>query len=225
MFFKEERMKFSMVKIEGGKRGWNVLIDGKEWLGGIIEISSKFGVFTYGKRPEGYDSWVFRESRGGGAVTIPYVFSPPHGQGELLIGLIKENRANMGDEPVWCVMGGFVNPGGETHQEAQTRESTEESGIDVVNAKELKGVCTNPNRAFFVADVKAGEGVHAYGLELPFNWLEEEKLDIWKLKEVKQLLDFKKTSDVRFFPWRESVEMTGDALARSAIAQLLAKLL
>jgi len=212
-------MKFLMDRIKGNQRGWTVLIDGKKWLGGIIEISSKFGVLTYGLRPEGYDGWVFREAGGGGAVTIPYAFSPDR---ELLIGLLCENRANMGDEPVWCVMGGFVNPGGETHKEAQIRESSEESGIDVVRANGLPGVHTNSNRAFYVADVKAGEGVQGYGLELPFDWLEkEEGNETWKFKDVAQLVDFKKTINVRFFPWRKAVEMTADALARSAIAQLL----
>ena len=214
-------MTFMMGQIPKDKgRGWTVLLDGEEVQVGKIDISSKFGTLTYGLRPEGYDSWVFREQGGGGAVTVPYAHTP---DGHLLIGLLLEKRANMGDKPVWCTIGGFVDLG-ESHDTAQAREAAEESGLDATKAEELAGFNTNANRAFFVADASAGEGVHAYGLRLPFDWLEMDD-ECFKLKNAAQLSNFKKASDVRFFSWRDAIGRSPDALARSAIAQLLAMVL
>lgn len=153
---------------------------------------------------------------GGGSVTIPYAHTP---EGELLVALIKEQRANMGEEAVWCVIGGFIDPG-ETHRQAQAREAAEEAGIRTTSARQLPGLCTNANRAFFVADAAAGEGVHAYGFEFPFNLLEVEGSN-YKLKDSALIVGIKKPDDLRFFPWRNAIISTPDALARSAIAQLL----
>lgn len=213
-------MAFEMVQIPEGKgRGWTVFINGKEQQVGKVEITSKFGALTYGLRPEGYDGWVFREEGGGGAVTVPYARTP---NGELLVGLLLEKRTNMGDEPVWCAIGGFIDQG-ESHDKAQSREAAEETGLDTAKAKELPGMNTNANRAFFIADASAGEGVHAYGLLLPFDWLEADG-ESSKLKDA-ALLGYKKAGDVRFFRWREAIGRSPDALARSAIAQLLASVL
>lgn len=214
-------MAFEMNQIPEDKgRGWTVLVDGEERKVGIVEIKSKFGTLTYGLRPEGYDGWVFREQGGGGAVTVPYTRTP---EGELLVGLLLEKRANMGDKSVWCVIGGFVDPD-ESHSAAQAREAAEESGLDAAKAEELTGMNTNANRAFFVADANAGEGVHAYSLSLPFDWLEADG-ESYKLKDAALLSGFKKAGDVRLFPWRKAIDCSPDALARSAIAQLLAAVL
>lgn len=211
---------FKMQPIPSAKaRGWTVKIDGKEQTVGLIELESKFGKLTYGLRPEGYDAWVFREAGGGGAVTVPYARTP---EGELLVGLLLEKRANMGDEPVWCVIGGFLNKG-ETHQQALVRETAEESGLDAAKASELHGLRSNSNRAFFVADAK-NEGVLAGGLMLSYDELEADGRN-WKLKDAALLAGFKKAGDVRFFRWRDAIRVTADALARSAIAQLLAAVL
>lgn len=153
-------------------------------------------------------------------MTVPYARTP---EGELLVGLLLEKRANMGGEPVWCAIGGFVDPG-ESHDKAQAREANEETGLDSAKAEELAGMNTNANRAFFVADANAGEGVHAYGLSLPFGWLEMDG-ESYKLKDAALLSGFKKASDVRLFPWRKAIGRSPDALARSAIAQLLATVL
>lgn len=213
-------MAFEMVPVPKEKgRGWTVLVDGREEQVGKIEISSKFGTLTYGLRPEGYDGWSFRERGGGGAVTVPYARTP---EGKLLVWLLLEKSPNMGDEPVWCAIGGFVDPG-ESHDTAQAREAAEESGLTATKAEELPGMSMNPNRIFFVADASEGEGVHAYGLSVPFDWLEADG-DSYKLKDV-ALLGHKKASNVRFFSWREAVVRSADALARSAIAQLLVAVL
>lgn len=206
---------------EGHKRGWKVLIDGKEQKVGRIEISSKFGTLTYGFRPEGYDGWAFLEQGGGGTITLPYTYTL---DGELLVGLLLEKRPNMGDQPVWCAIGGFVDPG-ESHEQAQVREADEESGLSTAQAKEFPSMANNSNRGFFVADAGAHEGVHAYGLLMPFDWLEEEGGgNSWKLK-LNTHLDHKKAGDVRFFRWRDAIRQCPDSLARAAIAQLLAEVL
>lgn len=214
-------MDFNMSQIPKDKvRGWTVLVDGEKVQAGKVEIMSKFGVLVYGLRPEGYDGWAFREQGGGGAVTIPYTHTP---DGELLVGLLLEKRANMGDQPVWCAIGGFIGFG-ESHQQAQEREAAEESGLNATKAEEFVGMATNANRAFFITDASIGEGVHAYSLSLPFEWLEADG-ESFKLKNVALLPGFKKSGDVRLFPWRTAVELSPDALARSAIAQLLASVL
>ena len=218
----EEAMAaFEMGQIPKDKgRGWTVLIDGEEQKTGKVEISSKFGTLIYGLRPEGYDGWAFREQGGGGAVTVPYARTS---DGELLVGLLLEKRANMGDEPVWCAIGGFVDPG-ESHDTAQTREAAEESGLDAAKAEELAGMATNANRAFFVADASVGEGVRGYGLSIPFDWLEADG-ESFKLKDAALIAGFKKADDMRLFPWRAAIGRSPDALARSAIAQLIAAVL
>jgi len=139
------------------------------------------------------------------------------------VGLLLEKRANMGDEPVWCAIGGFVDPG-ESHDTAQTREAAEESGLDAAKAEELAGMATNANRAFFVADASVGEGVRAYGLSIPFDWLEADG-ESFKLKDAALIAGFKKADDMRLFPWRAAIGRSPDALARSAIAQLIAAVL
>jgi ADP-ribose pyrophosphatase YjhB (NUDIX family) len=127
----------------------------------------------------------------------------------------------MGEEPVWCAIGGFVEPG-ESHADAQVREAEEESGLYTVEARELGGKATNPNRAFFVADAAAKEGVHAYSLKIPFDWLVADG-NSYKFKDTDPSVGFKKAQAVKFFPWRTAVRQTADALARSAVAQLLAQ--
>lgn len=212
---------FKMEKLPKGKtRGWVMRINGKEHPATHIEIRSDFGTLIYGQRRDGYDGWVFREQGGGGAVTVPYAYTP---NGELLIGLLSEKRANMGNKPVWCVIGGFINPR-ETHKQAHIREAAEEAGLNAMEAEELAGMATNPNRTFFVADAHAGEGVRAFGLRLSFEDLEEDDADRrerWKLKNAALLTSFLKANDVRFFHWRDAILISPDGLARAAIAQLL----
>lgn len=220
--------KFAMQPIpDGAKRGWTVKIDGKEQKVSTIELESNFGTLTHGLRPEGYDGWVFREAGGGGAVTIPYVSYEYGDFDKFFVGLVREKRANMGEEPVWCAIGGFLDAG-ETHAEAQAREAAEEAGLDATKARELPGPGVNANRAFFVADA-ATEGVRIYGLKIYSDILElpdpNDNNQGWKLKEGIMLQGFKKSGDVRFFSWRTAVCLTADALALAAIAKLAAMLI
>lgn len=214
-----ERDMFQVVRLlDTDRRGWTVYIDGVET--GVCEITivGPKGELRYGKRPEGYDAWVFREEAGGGSVTLLFTRDL---NGNLLVGLIREKRANMGNAPVWCIMGGFVKHG-ESHEQAQQREAAQEGDINTSAAQILRGVPTNPNRAFFVADVEQAEGVHAYALQVPLEWLEaEEGSDFLRFKSHVLLSGTKGTSDVRFMPWKQAVLCSADSLARSAIAQLL----
>ena len=200
-------------------------MDGVEQQVGMIVLESPYGTLTYGLRPEGYDSWVFQEQGGGGAVTLPYARIP---SGELLVALIGERRANIttADGIAWCVVGGFVDPG-ETHVQAAAREFGEEVGRESVNTRELPGVPANSNRLFFATDVTAGEGVHAWSMDVPFDRLEPdpESDGCYRFRADAGVTLAKPVDKVRFFPWKEAVRLTPDALARSAIAQLLAEIL
>lgn len=214
-------MKFQMSPIPADKkRGWKVTIDGQEVSPGLIEIESGYGKLTYGLRPEGYDSWVFRQTNGGGVVTIPFSYSP---SGELLIALVLEDRPNMGDKPVWCIIGGFVGPK-ELQEQAQQRLAKKEAGINTVKARKLGGAVPVCNRLFFVADAQAGEGDVGYSLMIPPDHLEPDG-DCWKLSNAALLPDYKKSGEVRFFHWRTAAMMCPDGIADSNLLKFIAEVL
>lgn len=148
---------------------------------------------------------------------MPFARHPDYG---LLVGLLREARSNMGDAPVYDLIGGFIDPG-ETHVGAVDRETKEETGITGLHSIELPGAPGNSNRAFWVTDPDKDEGLHVRGLELPHTMLELCGASMeFKLKEGHGI-DMKKAAEVRFFPWKDAVRTTPCALARSAIAQLL----
>ena len=158
------------------RRGWRVLVNGQETEAVMVElVSERHGRLVYGQRPEGYDAWVYYEPGGGGGATVPFVRHPEKG---LLVALVREARANMGDTPVFDLIGGFVDPG-ETHAAAADRETAEETGIIGVRSIELAGAPANANRAFWVTDPAKDEGLHVRGLELPIGMLEEESADVF----------------------------------------------
>lgn len=202
------------------KRGWEVKINGEYMPAGLVEIrSTRFGTLTYGLRPEGYDGWVFEEIGGGGAVTLPYTKMP---DGTLLVGLIEEDRPNMGGKRL-CIIGGFVNPG-EKHEAAQVREAAHEADLNASEAEELPGYPVNSNRAFFVADATKGEGVHAYAIEIPTEYAIDAGGSYRYQIPEEAKSRFGKIANVVLLPIDIAIQTTSDALALAAIARLAVRL-
>jgi ADP-ribose pyrophosphatase YjhB (NUDIX family) len=205
-------------KLPSGKnRGWKVLIDGVEQKVGLIKLISQYGDLTYGLRPEGYDAWVFEET--GGAITIPYCVTD---NGEVLVGLLSENRPNMGGN-VLCAIGGFTDFG-ETADQTQARETVEETGLEL-KAKKLDGLFLNPNRAFFVADCWDAKGVACFCAKIPSNLLVRDQDKNCFVFDNSENVAFKKASKVYFYSWREAIRITPDALAVALIGRLVATIL
>jgi hypothetical protein len=211
--------KFEIAPIpEGHKRGWEIHVNGvRRDDVNHVEFKSRFGELPFGLRPEGYDGWAFHETGGGGAVTLPYTVMDGDA---LYVGLIKENRPNMGGEQL-CIVGGFIAPG-ETHAAAQVRGADEEAGLNSASAVELPGLPFCSNRLFFVADPAKGEGMHAYALEIPkvfvVNGDNGLRYDIPEELRPK----FGKIVNVTLLPVFCAIQATADALALAAIARLLA---
>jgi ADP-ribose pyrophosphatase YjhB (NUDIX family) len=214
-------MAFEIKVLEkGDKKGWTAEVRAK--LLGLsrvirdvrfLELKSKFGTLRYGKRPEGYDAWTFEYP--GGAVTVPYAFTP---ENELLVALVREARANIEGGALFNAIGGFVKPN-EAVEEAQVRASEAETGL-LREAEMLPGPHSVADRAFFVSNPDTGQGCNrVFGMQIPFAELVLAEEGGYA---VASLGDFKKADDVRFFPWREAVQRTPDGIARAAIAQLLA---
>lgn len=185
---------------------WTVEIDGKEKLVEKITITSKFGEFTYGLRPEKYDGLAFHEQNGGGVIFLPYYFDSNR---ILHVGLIFESRPNMGEKPQLCAIGGFREPG-ESPEKSQARETLEETGLDSQAAVLLPGLPLNPNRTLFIADPERGEGINVFALEISENNLPSKESDSFHR--------------IHFFPWHKAISLSPDAIALAAIARLLATL-
>lgn len=208
-------MNFQMKPVPTEKKaGWDVSAE-KDETGRIVSVvmKSKYGTVTYGERPEGFDGWVFEESGGGGAVTLPFFKK----DGKLYVGLLKESRLNMGGETL-CIMGGFVDPG-ESHDQAQVREADEESDLKTEKAAELPGLPMNSNRLFFVADPKKGEGIHAYALGIHKDMVEErDGLIVFK---ERFLSIHPKAKNVIFMEWQKAIAESADIIALATIGRLV----
>lgn len=195
----------------GHAADWTLHVDGHIVPCRSARLESRFGTWSYGLRPGGFDGWWFAEQRGGGAVTLPF----SRVDGELFVGLIEEDRANMGGV-VLCALGGFVDPG-ESHVDAARRETLEEAGLDPTVAAPLPGLPVVSNRLFFAANPHQGQGVHMYAFEVESAALtrESERMT-WASPQGAEV------REIVFLPWREAVARTADALALAAIARLLA---
>ena len=135
-----------------------------------------------------------------------------------------EDRPNLGDEPSLCAVGGMIDPG-ETRNNAQVREAGEEAELDTRKAFKLAGVPCVPDRLLFVADIANDEGVVAYALELSFDVLDPTvERGMYCLRGA-ALSNMRKRDRLVFMDWRDAVRASPDAIARAAIAQLLADIL
>lgn len=201
-------------------RTWTVRIDGKPVEAGLVEIvNERFGTLVFGKRPEGFDGWLFRQTNGGGVITIPYAFIGHQASVETLhVGLIEEYRPNMGGL-VLCAIGGFVEPT-ETTNEAQERELKEEAGVEFGQPQRVTSVGMNPNRAFFVGT--ADEGDMVYALPTPTRHLYQNERGQWRIREGR--LNAKREADIVFLHWRDVALEVSDALAKAATLSLIANL-
>ena len=197
------------------KPGWTVTINGERTNANKVEIESRFGRLEYGQHPGGgYDTWTFTEAGHGGAITVPYALAD---DGTLLVGLIEEDRPNMGGKR-WCAIGGFRNPF-ESAVAAEQRERHEEADVLARLEAQRLGVRINCNRAFFVADPKEDQGIQAARLEVPFRQLQATAVPGARA----ELRGPKST--VVFFAWTDAVLRTsGDGIALAGIAQLAAYL-
>jgi len=185
----------------------------------MVVMQSPFGTLSYGWRPEGngFDGWIWEETGGGGAVTLPYF----HLGRQLFVGLIKENRLNMGGEAL-CILGGFIDPG-ESHKKAQAREAHEEADLETIKAKEISGLPMNSNRLYFAADPNKDEGIHAYGFEISDEMLERNK-EGWMVFKSEFLSLHPKAKNMVFLPWQKAIRESADILAVATIGRFVAML-
>ncbi|MEI6627173.1 MAG: NUDIX hydrolase [bacterium] len=216
--------QFQMKQIpESAKRAWKATATdcagrSVELLPGQLEIESKFGILTYGKHPMGYDTLSFHENDGGGAVTLFYSYGE---DGQLLLGLLLENRPNLGPKPVLCIVGGFVDPG-ENHSQTQKREAAEETGIKSNHAMPIPGKKFASNRSFSVL-ANEKEGIAAYALFVNENDIERNPIGecycITKSSSLK--VSEKLRQKLLFLPYNEAINMTVDGIALATICRFM----
>ena len=201
---------FLLIKNEAGK---SRLTEFHRWYPVYFSTPRSTELSAMDCGPEGYDSWTFAMQDS--SVVLPYTKNP---DGEVFIGLIKENRANLGGE-YWCALGGFADPG-ESFKDAAVRETSEESGMDAQTCVQLPGCPVVEDRLLFVADPKTGEGCNVnYGFLIPCEELKQDADGNYRL--INNPTSHKKADQLVFFPWKEAVKVTPDGIALAAIAQLL----
>lgn len=199
---------------------WKISVDGARIYPARLEISSDYGVFALGKRPEGFHGWAFKPGKGG-VLTVPWVKTS---SGEILIGLIHELRPNMGTEGVWSVPGGFVEVN-EVHKDAADRETIEESGITFSNnPEELPGEQVNPDRMYYVLEEGDTWAPRMFGLQVPYDIISRTDEKRWAIRS-RFHLGVKGESELIFFDWRDAVQMSRDGLTLACIARLLSIIL
>ncbi|MEM9385992.1 MAG: NUDIX domain-containing protein [Pseudomonadota bacterium] len=212
---------------------WTLIVDGTPMRCRMARLESVFGAWSYGWHPGGYDTWWFAEHAGGGAIVLPYVKV----EGRLLVGLIAEQRPNAGSK-VWGAIGGFVD-GDESHLRAAQREALEEVGLASETVHALPGTPALSNRAFFVADLPAGKGVHFFAVAVPQAQVElVSERDTTGRKMHDDLLAPSPSSpkvsgrwwtppgaeieQILFLDWEDAVVASADALALAGLARLKA---
>ncbi|MFY9457810.1 MAG: NUDIX domain-containing protein [Candidatus Spechtbacterales bacterium] len=224
---------------EETRRGWKVELTVGQGSADITPLTSglrlyneKMGIeLRYGMRAEGFDGMLFHEPSGGGSVMIPYVIHA----GELYIGLVEEERKNMGGR-VLCAPGGFIDPG-ETPFETATREFEEETGATadknkVIDLNEYYEPA-NSNRAI-VDTSREGEGAHFYAIEFTREQVfgaRDPEFDVpiflfknGSIKPAKGHKGAEKIFGCRFYPWHIAATRS-DMFANAMFSRLAAHLM
>ncbi len=209
-------MTFKMSPVPAlQERGWKIYVDGNKIAADMVEFrSERWGHLTYGFRPEGFDSWTFKTRTN--AVTVPYSIVG-WWKRTLLVGLLLENRPNLGGETL-CVIGGFTDPG-ETIDEAQKREADEEAGL--VGRARAIGSPMYTDRLFWDGSE------NGYGGNVPFvqrvsSQVLVRRIDRWYVRggKTSPFKDFKKAENLVFLPWADAVEACQDGIALAALAHV-----
>ncbi len=211
-------MVFKITPVDPDKMTWTVTVDGKEIRPQHLEISSPYGNFQLGWRPEGYHGWAFKPGMKG-AMTLPWTKNT---EGEVLIGLVHEHRPNMGPGKVWCPLSGFVEVG-ESAAEGALRESLEEGGLDTSGATLLPGAQVNTDRMYYIMEPGDNWGMQMFACRIGFDLLEFVDENRWRPKL--SVISHKKESDLFFLPWRKATVLSAGALALAGIARLMSQVL
>ncbi len=150
----------------GQARGWRILLDGAEIRPShsLELVQERLGVRVfYGMSPLGYDGWCMHQVNGGGVCVLPYTVR----DGRLFVAAVRQHHILNGNSG-YEVVGGFVDPeeAGLDPRIPAEREAREEMGWHpLFKLIPLPGTPMNKNRAFTYTP--KGEGVSAFGLEIP----------------------------------------------------------
>lgn len=216
-------MSFEMRPIPDGMdvKDWSFELNGQEVRATHFRLSHPvIGTVEFGLRPEGFLGWVFQTT---GSVTLPYAIAA---NGRLLIGLLPERRANLGEGESLNIIGGYVDPG-ETNTQTQRREAEEEAGLGNFEGREARGVPVSNQRSHNVADWLKDEGcVHIYYIRVPLDRVFAANDGTYRIAPLPSddPERMKKIFSTVLMPFRQAVEATPDPLAGTAIARLVAEL-
>ncbi len=151
--------------------GWSVSVDGAMLpsVGHVVIQNSKFGILSFGLRPEQTIGWGWREV--GGVGIIPWVVF----EGKLLIGLLQQDRPFIGKDPILNIPRGFAKLAA-TFEESAAAEFKEEVGLRgdewPRRLVSLGDVATNANSTFF--DTTDKRGFRYFAFEAKESELEEQ---------------------------------------------------
>lgn len=211
------KLKKTSKPIPVKKRGgWVTKIFRTDKNGNVIwfHLESKYGILYFGIREDNHVGWWWKETGGGGPITLPYAII----NDELYVALVNEYRWNLGGRR-WCAIGGFKKPD-ETNDIAQAREAADEAGVNTSHAVLSDGYPFVSNRNYFVADCGFDEGIHAYLLEVPAEELKKYNSDSYQFKNT--FFGFNDREHIRFMHWRVAMISTPDGIALAGIAKLIA---
>lgn len=200
---------FSVLPIvDGTDNPWSVYINGvlAPSVQHIAIMSEKYGQVRYGMRAgDEYPGPTIEEGKG--SVTLPVCVLP---SGQKVVGMIVEKRANMGEDPSLCALGGVAGIQEEkTACTLQIEKSEEKVGINSSGAEKYGGLPATCNRLFSVCDPRTRtNGNRFYRLEIPPEALELADDGFYQLTPEVSMGG--KSSQLRFIPIEQVPELTGD---------------